>query len=202
MMERTIRNESIPSNKPFLKLFFLILGCIGFAFSFALSGCYTERKGVKQSVKAYTLYPGTVAGLHVKWFPIKDSISERVVYKPGAVQWRYDTVTADCAGLIEAIKNQVGEPQKSRTIIRVPCPPCAISVDTLEHYKYRSEESTAALQAANSDIQKLQVDNTNKVAELASKQKALNIAIWSLIALGSYTLLRWILRAWLKINLP
>ena len=204
-----MRQEEIVNNRPYLRMLGVVFALIAFVFIMVITGCYSPKKATKHSVKAYSIYPGVVASLHTKWFPIKDSTSERIVYTPGEVQWRYDTVEVDCDSVLgvlsfEGTGGQLkNEPSsKLRSIIRIPCPPCPISVDTFKYYKFQAQESTAALQVLQDTIRARDAMVVDLTADNASKQSALNIAIWSLIALGSYTLIRWILRLWLKINLP
>lgn len=199
-----MRQEEIVNNRPYLRMLGVVFALIAFVFIMVLTGCYSPKKATKQSVKAYSIYPGVVASLHTKWFPIKDSTSERVVYTPGEVQWRYDTVEVDCDSVLRGLnfEGTGGRVSFQPLVLRVPCPPCPISVDTFKYYKFQAQESTAALQVLQDTIRARDAKIVGLTADNASKQSALNIAIWSLIVLGSYTLIRWILRLWLKITLP
>lgn len=163
---------------------------IAFSFILMVTGCYTEKRASKQTVKAYVTYPDLISGQCGLWFdPVvmtKDSFIYKqgeIIYKKGAPQYVY----VDC--------DSVQNPSKSSKIVKIPCPPCdSVRVDTL----YRSRESTEANRAKEhaqaAEIKVLAQDNTKL-------QTQLRIAIYALIALAAYTLGRWVLRIW-GVKLP
>lgn len=163
-----------------------------------LCGCYTGRKATSQSTKAYTRYPDIVAELYAKWFPIKEKVKERIVYKEGATVYRYDTVTIDCDSALKA-QQKDGKPKTN--YVRVPCPPCDESKDTVEHYKEVTQESTAALQDEQGKREKVEKklgDANEKIARLEekcdSKDKIIGNQRWLIIILLSYMALKIALR--------
>ena len=100
-------------------------------------------------------------------FPIKELVKDSLVYLKGETEYIYDSTSLDVDSLINSVELRMMKTNGKR-LIRVPCPPCPISVDTFLHYKQTTQESTASLAA-------LQANLNTETANLAkSKQETEN----------------------------
>lgn len=97
-------------------------------------------------------HPLEAASFCATRYPVRIIDSTREIYLPGqTVYIPGETIEADCPASPEPVK------------IKVPCPPSSTRVDTFNKEHHRTEESTAALEAAQ-----LQHEQ-----QLAAKEKAL-----------------------------
>lgn len=170
----------------------MVVGCVG---------CYTPYKMHKQVSKAYHKYPLEFTATVSKWFQIQETYFDSVVIKKSDTLWRTDSVTVDCDSAVKAAKSDSSKLRR-QTKVKVPCPPCPLTVDTVLHFQRIVKESTLKLKAERLKAENLAAEKAATEAMLAAKQKALDIALWAAIILGVYTLLRWILKLTTRIGLP
>lgn len=170
------------------KRFGRILQITIFGLLVVLSGCNPSKKAAKlfyrgMKIDAPTIYSecGKVAPpLDSQWDSTGFAMGETILLEPEYIYVDCDTVVIDST--------------KPNRVIKIPCPPCKTRVDTFYKYNTKQVVNRAKEYA-------LEAENKGLNIELAKKQKALSIALWSLIILGAYTLLRWVLRYW-GIKLP
>lgn len=149
-----------------------------------LCGCYTEKRAAKDVVRAHVEYPNITAGYCGKWYPIRIYDSTRIEYRPGDVKYiPGDTVVVDC------------DTAKTK-IVKVPCPPQIVRVDTLYFSSDKQAENTAVSDTYKLAYEREREASNAKDAVIAKQKKANDIAIWALIILGVYTIGRWVLRVW------
>lgn len=132
-----------------------------------LSSCYPEKKAIKQSVKAYVYYPGSVAKLHADWFPTKDSVTTKTEYLAGDTISNTDTVTVRDTITKQTVKYIT----KTNTIH-----------DTVRHTEYKSIENTAAIKAAQYDTDKAKAENVKLEKKVSSVTTQRNTWMW--VAIG------------------
>lgn len=166
------------------------------------SGCYSQKKAVRQAVKAYSHYPGKISELGAIWWPIKTFTKDSIIYRPGkTLPGTVKYIEVNCDSIVKATgntkKNPVSIPAKT---VRIPynCP----ASDTIEHWRLEVQESTIAVDAC---IQKnIEKDDVilNKEKKISELQKALSFSIWAIIILAGYTAIRWIALWLFKVRLP
>lgn len=159
------------------------------------AGCYSEKKAIQQTTKAYTFYPATVADLYSKWFPIKSFVRDSIIYKQGETIWLPgDTVTIDCDSVLAANKGGSNK-------VNIPCPPCPTRVDTFYQSRSETQESTAGIVAIQGKLEAKDKDLIAVKEKLAAVNNTKRILWWAVLLLAAYTLTRWVLRIW-GIKLP
>lgn len=148
------------------------------------SGCYTERKATKDVIKAHVHYPNVSSKVCSDLFPPvqKTAETEKIYY--GVPEYIHDTVTIITDSIIY------------KTIT---------TTKTVRDTLVRTDIKTIVDRARESELELIVVGRESVISEhekkIAKQGKALDISLWAIIALGSYTLGRWILRIW-GIKLP
>lgn len=167
---------------------------------FAFSSCTSEKKSGRQVVKIQSRYPWVIASACGSYYPTKDSVSINTIYKPGQTVEKkvHDTLRIDCE---QAVKDAAKNGTKANDI-KLPCPPCdSLRVDTLEHYKSVTQQSTALLkeQQHKYDLQTKELNAANE--KIAGQETTIKWWMWIAIAFGGYSIVRWVVRVW-AIKLP
>lgn len=156
-----------------------------------ITGCYTEKKASRQTVKAFTQYPDLISGYCGLWFDPVVMTKDSFIYKPGQIIYKKGEpvyVQVDCDSVV---KNSTS----ANKTAKVKCPPCdSVRVDTV----YRSKESTEVNRAKEHSLEATVKEQGETIA---GQKVTINILRWTVILLGIYTLARWILRIW-NIKLP
>ena len=132
----------------------------------------TACNGTKRVAVVAAKYPADFAKECADRFPVKDSIHTETIYKEGeTIYLPGDTMLVDC----DTVREQ--GPERNR-VVRVPCPPIPVRVDTVERMIYIQVENTARIKA-------LELDNARIAAEAGKyKGQAKKRLIWALIASG------------------
>lgn len=185
----------------------------------AVSSCNSEKRAWRLMHRAERVN-GTVPAIYcaTRHNPV-DSTDERQELKEGKPvvvthvvqpnidslweEWSclYGSAALDTASFIRYLKSTV-----------LKCPPCTSRTDTLKHSTYQRAVNKAAVDSTANHYKKLlaekdkelqhkDVVNTALRETIAGLKVSLSYFIWATIILGSYTLLRWVLRIW-KIRLP
>lgn len=146
--------------------------------------CYTQKKAINQSIKAYVHHPSEVAGLHSNWFPVQTKTVIEKEYIQGKDSLIIDTVTVDCEDVIhEDVK-----------IVKVPVVKNHYRVDTFKHKQIDTVENTAKVTAMEGEIGVLKIEVSKLESKIESKNNKLTFFIsWfglSIIAVLFYLLTR------------
>lgn len=172
----------------------VVLWTLAIILAVFLASCSPSRK----VNRIMTRYPADAATVCGRMFPPITSTKTVTEYLPGkTVYTPGPTVHVNCDSAVAAAEKAAaaGKERPRTDQVSADCPPQETRVDTVRVRDSIVVENTAR-------VHELQNKNTALVAKAAAQQKALNITLWSLIALSIYTLIRWILRAWLRINIP
>lgn len=142
-----------------------------------VAGCYTQQRARKQIIKAEAHYPELLSGLCGDLYPPIEWVNDSFIYLPGIPIINIDTAYDTVHNIVFKYIN--------RYITRR---------DTL--YKTRNVQvvNRAAQTALQHEKERLSVT-------LAGKKKEVQILYWVAVALGIYTLLRWVVRYW-NLRLP
>lgn len=153
-----------------------------------LQGCSPAKRAIKHLNKGYALDELVAAKKCAMWFPIQETIKDSIVYTKGETQYRYDTVTVDCDSVVSATKKNQSLPSGAKVNqVKVPCPPCPLSVDTIRHYNRIIEQDTRqmAIMQADIDLYKSLAAKWEKKAEEVQKGKA----SWRIAAMVGWVLI-------------
>ncbi len=124
-------------------LFFILIA--------TLASCTTERHFVRFHDKN-----DSKAAKHCAvWYPVKDSIHERITYRTGKpIILPGETKYANCDSAYKAALGEAARTGKRIVVPRVavPCPPSTITHDTVYNEKVVYSENTALVTAQAADI--------------------------------------------------
>jgi hypothetical protein len=185
-IQKKLKDDNDTDNSSGVKSVILLIG-----MSAALASCSSERSFVrfhgKNDSKA-AKYCGV-------WYPVKDSIHERITYKPGeTIYIPGETMYANCdsayiAALDEAVRTG------TRVVVQkvaVPCPPSTVKYDTIERTKIVYSENTATI-----TWQAAEITTQTKIAEQykTGLQKWRSRAIWAgvILSLEVIALILWLI---------
>lgn len=144
-----------------------------------LSSCYTSKKAVEQSVKAYVNYPDKVAELHSKWFPISSKTVIEKEYIQGKDSIIIDTVTVDCSEVVNEVEK----------IVKVPVAVNKYRVDTFRISTIDSLENTAKIESLKYDNDVLSNDILRLEKTLSENAQKIRQKNNIIIALSSILLI-------------
>ncbi len=147
-----------------------------------LASCQTERAAVKKILKLHAVHPAATAEACAGLYPPLEYTRDSIVYRPGAVS-ELVYVYADCDTVAD---KRVGK-------LKIPCPPLRVT-DTIFLYREKQVVNRAAIEKLTMNI-----TDCNETNAVLTKEKT--ILFWIAIIFVSYTLLRWVLRAW-RIDFP
>lgn len=126
-----------------------------------LTSCYTQKKAIKEIIKADITFPNTTASFCAGRFPLQEKITEKITYKKGKDSIVYDTISVDCK---KAISNgNATQKVAIKTIYKT---------DTIYKYKETKVENTAKLK----DCENRVANCANELYALQPKYKALDAA--------------------------
>lgn len=152
-----------------------------------LSACSPQRRLDRLAAAN----PEAAASTCAKMFPVRESSNVRIERTTDTIRTAGAVVYVDCdsAQLTREIHDTV------RLRIPVRCP----DHQTIRAFERRDSivfiENTAAVIAAESN-------ERDAVVKAAQAGKARQMWMWAAIALGAYSVIRLVLRRWLKISLP
>ena len=110
-----------------------------------LTACYTPHRAQKQVMKAQLKHPEVVASFCAGIYPPATMRRDSLVYRQGnTVYLPADTVQVNC----DTVYNN--------RIVKLPCPPATLRVDTIRQYTERQVENTARVAALQLSQQELQ----------------------------------------------
>lgn len=185
--------------KEFDRWLYLIAACFFlFCCWLFLSGCkifkMSQVRAAKKIANVEQQQPQVLYNFCSTRFPPVTIDSTHTEYVKGETVWRYDTVTVDCDSVVSSPKSE-GSKLSAPHIVRIPCPPCPISVDTFKYYKFLAQENGAKVSALTIELNNAKQDN----AVLSAKVHAKNIWLWVLGALAAVmviwkvaNLLKWV----------
>lgn len=130
------------NNKVLIFLLFASLLMVVFG-----SGCYTEKKAAKQTVKAFAEYPALVSGYCGTWFEPIVITKDSFIYKPGKTIFKKGEpvfVEVDCDSVTKS--NLSSHSGQKANYVKIPCPPCdSVRIDTA-YVSVRNTEVNRALE--------------------------------------------------------
>lgn len=153
---------------------YLAYALIIVSFTMMITGCYTEHRAARHIWKAQSRYPATAATFCSGAYPPLAFVKDSLVYLPGETLVLIDTVIK---------KDSINKTQDryfTKYITRT---------DTIRLTKSTQVVNRAAEQA-------LSLQNEKLAVSFAKAQQRNRTLLWVAIVLGTYTLLRWVLRVW------
>jgi hypothetical protein len=148
------------------------------------SGCYTERKATKDVIKAHVHYPNVSSKVCSDLFPPVQRTAETEKIYYGVPEYIHDTVILITDSIVY------------KTIT---------TTKTVRDTVVKTDTKTIVNRAREAELELIVEKRDAAISEhekkIAKQGKALDISLWAIIALGSYTLGRWVLRIW-GIKLP
>lgn len=134
------------------------------ALLLCLTSCYTQKWASKKIGKVAYEQPIILAQECLSRFPSKDSIHESIEYIQGATVLNYDTVEIKC--------DTVQLPSK---IIRIPCPPSKVRVDTFREEKITTEQDQRVEKILTHQIDSLKTQTIESNLKVKNKNKHITI---------------------------
>lgn len=146
--------------------------------------CYTQKKAINQSIKAYSYYPDEVKKLHLEWFkPSIKTVIEKEYIK-GEDSLIIDTVEVDC----DLVKDSVVK------IVKVPYEKHHYRVDTFKMNQIDTIINTVEIDVLKNDINVLREDNIRLSERLKTIKNRYYFALsWfalSIIAIIIYLIIK------------
>jgi hypothetical protein len=184
-IQKKLKDDSDTDNESGVKSVILLIG-----MSAALASCSNER----HFVKFHDKNDGKAAKYCAAWYPVKDSIHERITYKPGeTILIPGETKYANCdsayiAALDEAVRTGTHVVVQK---VAIPCPPSSVTHDTVDREKIVYVENTALVSAQAAQI----VDKTKLADQYkAGFQKWRSRAVWAgaIIGLEIVAIILWL----------
>lgn len=159
-------------------LFFILIATV-------LASCSSERRFVRFHDKN-----DSKAAKHCAvWYPVKDSIHERITYRTGKpIILPGETKYANCDSAYIAALDEAARTGKRIVVQRVavPCPPSTITHDTVYNEKVVYSENTALVTAQAADIAVYKTGFYKWRSRAIWAGVALIIVLLGLIVLGYY----------------
>lgn len=155
---------------------------IALTFLAMFTGCLTERKAQKRIVRIHVEQPQVLASACATIYPPLEFTKDSIIFIPGETSWRYDTVEVDCDSVVPDLRNSKGISR----LIRVPCPPCPIRVDTF----YRNTQTQAVNKARETELELQVADIKDKNFIIAKGTVWFLCAAFALVFIFIYILKR------------